>query len=63
MSRRKLTKADFAALNRGRPITVHPPNGRPAKYSPSRAPAHALEKNSRRNRAHQPPIPQGPRPP
>jgi hypothetical protein len=47
MSRRKLSKADFAALNRGCPIRVYPPNGGPAKIRLSRAPTRTRGKNPR----------------
>jgi hypothetical protein len=59
MSRRKLTKADFAALNRGRSIKVYPANGgslspRARAYSPVVSRARA---GAQANRAH-PPHPQ-----
>ncbi len=33
MTRRKLSKADYASLNKGRPVRSYPPGGGPARIT------------------------------
>ncbi len=59
MSRRKLTKADYAALNRGRPIKIYPAGGavgplstRARAYSPTASRAGACGRAKRAHETH-----------